>query len=239
MGLLDLPAPILLNVDRWLAALLPAPGRLLLWAAVGALLSMELYRLLSPQRRIIELKLALKRAEHQVAEFDGEFADAWPYLRRMLSLALARVFVVLPATILASLPLLVFLVWMDTTYGDAFPPPGRSVSVQVPGEFEGRWVDRAGEPPRAQVVDGGGAAVADVPLPVPVSTVHKWRWWNAIIGNPAGYLPDTAPIDRISIDLPRQEILPIGPRWLRGWEVTYLAALMAFALAFKRIRRIA
>lgn len=239
MGLFDLPAPVLSWIDERLAAFLPPLARLLLWAAVGAFLSMELYRLASPQRRIGELRRALEHTRRKLADFDGEFEEAWPQIRRMLALALRRVGIVLPATVLASLPLLVFIVWMDTNYGGAFPPPGNPVTVQAAGDFQARWIeDASGAPPRAEVIDPVGRPVAEVPVKAPVPVVEKRRWWNVLIGNPAGYIPDEAPVDRISIDLPRQQFLSIGPAWMRGWEVVFFASLFLFAFALKTVRRI-
>ncbi|WP_137389039.1 hypothetical protein [Rhodoligotrophos defluvii] len=218
---------------------LPPIAKLVFWAAVAAIISMESYRLLSPQKQIAQLKGALDQARRRVAEFNGELDEAWPHLRQMLSLAFRRVAAVLPATLIASLPLLIFIVWLDANYGGTFPPPGTPISVQVPGEFQARWVDDGtGAPPRAEVLDPDGAAVAEVPVPVPVSIIHKRRWWNALVANPAGYLADALPIDRVEFALPRQEILSIGPGWMRGWEVTFFATLVLFALILKTVRRI-
>lgn len=239
MGLLDLPSPFLSGIDQWLTGFLPPLAKLVIWAAIGALLSMELYRRLSPQRRIAQVKLALERAHRHLAAFDGEIEDAWPHIRRMLSFALRRVLMVLPATLAASLPLLVFLVWIDTSYGGTFPPPGAPVNVRVAGAFEGRWIDGGGgAPPKAEVIDPHGGRVAEVPVEAPVSVIHKRRWWNALIGNPAGYLPAEGPVEKVEIGLPRQEILPVGPGWMRGWEVTFFASLVLFAFVFKAVRRI-
>src|SRR6185436_16008877 len=58
MGLLDLPAPFFDFVDRSLLGALPPLLRLILWAIAGAAISLTLYRLLSPQRRIAQAKAA-------------------------------------------------------------------------------------------------------------------------------------------------------------------------------------
>lgn len=239
MGLLDLPAPALSAINSWLAQFLPSVVLLLFWAALGAFLSMELYRLFSPQKRIAKIKLAFEQTRRHVAAFDGEFEEAWPHMRRMLSLALQRVALVFPATIVASLPLLIGIVWIDGQYGSMFPPSHATVNVTVPGDFQGRWVETNGGAPHAQVVDRDGRPLADIVVTKPVSVIHKRVWWNTLIGNPAGYLDDTLPFDRIDIALPRQQVLSFGPSWLRGWEAIFFAAMVLFALAFKTVRRIA
>src|SRR5690554_6510002 len=106
MGLLDLPAPLFSGLDEWFAGLLTPTGALAVWAALGAFLCMECYRLLSPQRRIAEIKVKLEQTRQRLATFDGEFEEAWPQIRSMLSLAFRRVALVFPATLVASLPLL-------------------------------------------------------------------------------------------------------------------------------------
>lgn len=238
MGLLDLPAALFTWLDQFLG-LLPPAIRLLLWAAVAALASMELYRLLSPQQRVAELKLALEGAQRGLAAYDGPFEGAWTLIRRMLGLALRRVIIVLPATLAASLPLLLLIIWLDTAYNRTFPPAGQAVAVKVAGDYNGQWVDPDGAtPPRARVLSDNGGTVADVPVGAPISVLHKHQWWNALIGNPAGYLEDSAPFDRIEIDLPRQEFLSVGPAWLRGWETIFFPALILIALGFKVTRRI-
>jgi hypothetical protein len=239
MGLLDLPAPLFSWLDAVLTMIAPPFARLLLWAAAGALISMELYRLVSPQERIATVKSALEQVRRTVNDFDGPFEEAWPHIRHMLWLAVRRVLLVLPATLLASLPLLVVIVWLDTHYGGMFPPPGASAAVHVGEGFQGRWIDEGnGSPPRAEVLDPVGARIAEVPMAAPVSVVHKRQWWNALIGNPAGYLSDETPLDRIEIALPRQQLISFGPDWLRGWEPVFFVALLAFALALKTVRRI-
>jgi len=238
MGLLDFPAPFLSWLDDWLTGFLPPLAKLILWAGVGAILSMALYRLLSPQHQIAALKRVLVRAQQRVAEYDGELSGAWPLIGRMLSLAVRRVALVLPATLLASLPLLAFIVWLDGAYGSVFPPPGEPAQIEVRGDYHGEWIEGSGGPPLARVVNGNGEPVVDVPLAAPVSTVHKRRWWNALIGNPAGYLPADAPIDDIRVAMHRQQFLSVGPDWLRGWEAIYFPALILFALTFKAVWRI-
>ncbi|WP_163269253.1 hypothetical protein [Chelativorans alearense] len=238
MGLLDLPSSTLSAIDGWLSPVLPPAARLLVWAALGAVLSMEIYRLLSPQSRIVQIKRSFEEMRRRVAGFDGEFEDVWPDMRRMMSLALRRIMLVFPATIAASLPLLVVIVWISTQYGATYPPANEPVRVSVPGGFEGRWVGADVGTPRAQVMDRDGRSVADIAVLEPVPVIHKRLWWNILIGNPAGYLDDALPFDQIDIALPRRQILPFGPSWLRGWEVTFFAAMIAFALAYKSARRI-
>ncbi|MGK9233828.1 hypothetical protein KXS07_20000 [Inquilinus limosus] len=239
MGLFGLPSPLLTWADERLGAVLPPAARLVLWAALGAILSMELYRLLSPQRRITALKGELEDAKRRLSEHDGDLDGAWPLISRMLSLALRRVGAVFPATIAASLPLLAVIIWIDSTYGRIFPRSGEPMAVEVSEPYSGRWIGSdAVKPPRVQILNGDGAVLDDVAVMAPIPVLHKQHWWNLLIGNPAGYLDDASPVDLVRLDLPRQEVLSLGPPWMRGWEFLFFLALLGTALTFKTVRRI-
>ncbi|MGK9165124.1 hypothetical protein KXR53_02445 [Inquilinus limosus] len=239
MGLFGLPSPLFAWVDKWLGAVLPPAPRLVLWAAFGAILSMELYRLLSPQRRITALKGELEDAKRRLSGHDGDLDDAWPLIGRMLSLALRRVGVVFPATIMASLPLLAVIIWIDSAYGRAFPRSGEPMSVEVGEPYVGRWIGSvAAGPPRVQILNADGGVLADIAVNAPIPVLHKQHWWNLLVGNPAGYLDDASPVELVRLDFPRQEVLSLGPPWMRGWEFVFFLALIGFTLTFKHLRRI-
>ena len=239
-GLLDLPAPLLQWLDDRLTMILPAALAVALWGAVAAVLSLELYRVTSPQKKIDRVRYEARAAQRELASYDGEFEGASPLIRRMLSLSLKRVLIVIPATLIAALPIVVLLAWLSNSYGHRFPAAGEAVSVDVPPPLEGRWV--AGgrtTPSRVQALEPDGRLVLDFSVSEPVPVLHKRVWWNWLIGNPAGYLPDDVPFDAMTLHVPRNEVLSIGPSWLRGWEAIFLPVLFITALAYKSARRIA
>ena len=116
MDLLDFPAPVFAALDGGMAALLPPLMRLALWALLASVVTMELYRLLSPQARIAELKAEFAAKKQALDAFDGDFEEAWPMMRGMLGAAFKRVGIVLPGTLVAAFPLLLLLVWIDSAY---------------------------------------------------------------------------------------------------------------------------
>lgn len=238
-GLLDLPAPVFGAIESAVAEHVPPLLRLGLWAAVAALASIELYRLLSPQRRINAAMQRLRQAQLALAGFDGEFNEAVPLMGRMLRASGQRLLLVFPAAIGASLPILALLVWLDGAYGARFPDPGQPVAVHArPGGLDARLEAAEAGTPVVVVTDASRQPVVQAQLPAPVPTIHKWQWWNTLIGNPAGYLPKEAPVDRIDIELPRVEVLDVGPSWMRGWEVPFFALFLVFALVAKWARKV-
>lgn len=239
MGILDLPGPLFGAVEGWMAGFAPPMLRLMLWAALAAFASIELYRLMSPQRRITAAAAELQRCQRALNGFDGEFRDALPMMARMLRAAGRRLGLVAPAAVAAALPILALLVWLDGAYGRRFPNPGEPVAVHAePARMTARW-DGAqdGRAGKIVVVDDGREVVRAT-LATPVATLHKRQWWNLLIGNPAGYLPSDAPVERIDIGLPRQRLLGAGPSWASGWEAPFFLSFLVFALALKRARRV-
>lgn len=248
MGVLDLPGPLLNGLDHVLGLVAPASVRLALWSALGGALSMALYRVLSPQKRLAELEAKAAEARRALDAHEGEFAEAWPLIGQMLRLSLRRLRLVLWPALAAAVPMIALLVWLSTAFGHQFPPQGASVgAVAHPGTITARFVPAGGGMPeeggsqalpRVLAVDGDDRPVADMPLTAPVTTLHKRLWWNVLIGNPAGYLPDDGPAERIDLDLPKRQYLPFGPDWLRGWETLFLAAALLSSIAIKMAFRI-
>ncbi len=241
MGLFDLPAPVFAWLDSLAATVLSAPLRLMIWGAIGGLISMGLYCLLSSQRRIAEGKRALADARQRLDAFDGEFAEAMPLIRHLLATAFAQVGRVAAPAIVGSLPLLTLIAWLATAYGYAYPASGAVPAIHIaPEQLQAEWVapEASRQTPRVIVHDTQNRAVAEVALPEPVPVIHKRRWWNALFGNPAGYIDDDAAVDRIRVELPAREYLTIGPGWLHGWELPFFLSLLVASVALKVLARI-
>ena len=131
LGLLDLPAPLFAWIDAGLAQALPPLGRLALWAVAAAVVSMALYRLLSPQATFALLKDESAAARAALAGYEGPLAGLWPYVGRALAPAGTQLRLALGPALLASLPVLVLMVWLGAHYGHHLPEPGECVTVQA------------------------------------------------------------------------------------------------------------
>lgn len=242
MGVFDAPAPIFAWIDFQTAAVIPPLGRLVLWGIVAALVSMGLYWALSAQERIAKTKAKLALSRQRLEAYDGDFADAGPLIGNLLRTALRQVGLVAWPAILSSLPLLALICWLSTAYGYAYPAPGVIPAIQtMPSQLRTKWIEGARDetvpeyrpPPHILVADRNQKIVADVSLLAPVPAIHKWQWWNALIGNPLGYLPNGAAVDWIEVALPNKEYLGFGPQWLRGWEVPFFISLITVSIVVK------
>jgi hypothetical protein len=102
--------PLVGAVDGWMGGL-PAFVRLLVWGAATGALSMGLYALLSPQRRLAELKEQVRAVRVQLNGYDGEFAGAMPLLRRQITLSLRHLGLTIGPALVAAAPMLAVLAW--------------------------------------------------------------------------------------------------------------------------------
>lgn len=238
MGLFDVPAPLLTWIDNAMAVLLPPLPRLVVWGVIGAVISMLLYRILSAQKKIALGKQELNAAKRRLDAFEGQFSEAWPLISRMLKVAVVQVGRVGWPAVVASLPLLAMLCWLSTAYGYGYPAPEAAPMIQTePERMHAEWIDGPAECfcPRIVISNGNAEIVADVVLDAPVPVIHKRQWWNVLIGNPAGYLPEEAPVEKIHVALPHKAYLPFGPAWMRGWEISFFLPLLLASIALKVI----
>ena len=83
------------------------------------------------------------------------------------------------------------------------------------------------------LIDSDGIVLLTLPMEAPVSTVHQRRWWNNLIGNPAGYLPSPGDVDAVLLDLPGFEFQPYGPSWLRSWITLFFTVVVIASLSLK------
>jgi hypothetical protein len=239
MGLLDLLSPALSWVDERLAAVLSTMARVVVWGSVAAVASMALYWLLSPQQQLARIAGDERALRIALRDRDADVADGLASAMSLLRLAITRIGLMLLPVLIAAVPVVGLMTWLQTHYAHALPPPGQTVSVRVePSILQGRWVVSDDGIPRVDVTNAQDVVVHSQPITSPIPLVHKRAWWNTLIGNPLGYLPDQGPVERIEIGLPEKRYSSVGPDWIRGWEAPFLAALLLGSLALKLILRI-
>jgi hypothetical protein len=243
MGFFDLPAPLFAWLDARTGMLLPPLIRLLLWGGIAGMVSILLYRGLSAQDRIRRGRKRLKVAQHALYAFDGPFSQAWPLMAEVVGLSLRQVARVAWPAAVAALPLVCLFCWMSTTYGYTYPPPGIAPDVHVqPADLNGQWVwtGPLGQDASPHIVVAGKdhRVVTVVAWMAAVPEMHKHRWWNALIGNPAGFLPNGGRVDRIAVALSPRQYLHWGPDWARGWELPFFSALAIVSLTLRAAMRI-
>lgn len=238
MGVFDLPAPLFDLIDQAMSSFASPTFRLIIWGLIAAALSMGLYWLFSPQDKLTDVKIRALQARKDLNAHDGEFEEAWPLMRSMLGLSFRQLGMTTLPAVLASVPVLALIVWLGTAYGYTLPDGPAAIEVQTTPSAPVSAELRSSETtpsnfPRLVITDGAGELVSDIALAAPVPTIHKKQWWNALFGNPLGYLPQDGAIDAIEIGLPEKEYLGFGPAWMRPWYVLFFTVLVLGSLAIK------
>ena len=179
MGILDLPAPLLSWADGELGLVLGPSVRLAVWAIVGALISMTIYRELTPQRRLALIEVATRRIRVRLDRHEGELGEAMPVILRMLRLSLLRLRLVLLPALVGALPVICLFVWASSTFNAKLPSdpvavvarakPDTFTAVVTPAAATGlgrrtrRPERRAGTRPPANGQEGGAQAACRRP----------------------------------------------------------------------------
>lgn len=245
MGLFDLPAPLFTALDSLMSGL-PSYARLLIWATLTGIISMALYWLCSAQGKTAAAKERAVKARQMMAAYDGtEFEEMWPLAKESLIASGIHFGIVLGPAVLSSLPALAIIVWVSGVFGYKLPQPAsmlQAYSVSAEQIGAGEQTDYAIAYPAAgdslQIEADNGEVLATLPLEAPVPVIHKRAWWNSLIGNPNGYLPDEYATEAIYFDLTSTEFLSFGPGWIRGWEFSYFVLLIIVSLGIKFAFRI-
>jgi len=247
MGVFDLPAPLFDSIDGALAMAMPPLLRLVLWGIFAGWLTIIVYRRFSDQEKIAELKALQKEQQKNIAEFDGEFSELLPLVRHTLAVGIKQLGLALGPALLATVPVLFIVIWVAGEYGYVTPVDGSEVLVSVepagnPIQWsstkdirivENGWLIKWPSPGQPLTILEGQQPLLVLPLEHDIPIIHKKRWWNLLMANPLGYLPEDAKTDVIHIGLPETVIIAAGPDWMRGWMFSFFSAFLLSSIGFK------
>ena len=257
-GVFDLASPVFTRIDGLMSGWLPDLGRLTFWGMVAAFASMGLCRLTSNQARLADNKQEIVALQKKLADFDGPFSGLWPLLGRNFALAGRRLWLTLGPALIASVPVIFIIAWVANAFDAQLPAVGAAIEVEaiasdgrqlpplrwqrdgdVREEGDGVW--RVAWPAPAKplrLLDSDGTGLLSLPTAAPAGAVHQRRWWNVLLGNPAGYLPSPGDVDAVELGLPRSEFLPFGPAWMRGWMAYFFGVVIVVSLLLKFLWRL-
>jgi hypothetical protein len=237
--------------------LLPGAVRVGLYGLITGALTMIIYWRISPQSRIAALKKDMSQAQRAIREYVGTNLNEICRLSwRAVSPAARQVLLVAGPTLVAVVPVVLLMAWLESSYSYRLPHAGDMVTITttqastltvrplrwVPTEIVSQIL------PQEQYVvrwpsEGETARLIDVtserdllllPLERPIRTIGPPRWWHMLLDGGGGAdLPAGAPLSSIVIDLPARKIWAIGPEWLRSWHATFMLGLTAGALGAK------
>ena len=245
MGILDFPGVALTWIDGAVAGVVPDTVRLVLWGVLAGVATMALYARISRQDRLADLKHQSRAARAALAAYDGDLSGAVDLAKDNLGIALARLRLALVPALVAGLPMLVVAVWMSGSYAyERLADGARIAMVTVADDASGTRATNAVATVTADdggalaVVDGQGVPIVSLAQGRLSDTIHRWQWWNLLIGNPAGYLPADSAVTEVTVALPQARYLPGVPDWMAGWEFLYLLTTTLASLATKLLLRL-
>ena len=250
MGFFDIPAPVFSAIDGFLE-FLPDTARLIVWATLCAAVSMYLYLKLSKQPEIAAIKQQSIAARKALNAYAGsEFDEMLPLAKQVLSLSGKHFMVVIGPAILSSLPALALIVWVSNQFGAIPPTPRSNVDVRTfpatsltwsgPSIDLGNGIYTIAWPTTSETLTALNAeGQTEFALGQGIAPVlHKKTWWNTLIANPAGYLPDNSTIELVELDLTMKQFLPFGPSWLRDWAGLFFIWVLCVSITIKVIFKI-
>ncbi len=245
VGLFDLPTPLLAAIDQWLAGFLAVELRLCFWALVSAVCSVLIYKALSNQEKIDEVKTQIKTTQKTLQAHDGEFAELKSLAIKSLRLSLRRLRLTALPALLSVLPVVFVLVFLSSQYDYVVPETGQSIDYQITWEdpaasTDVQWSHPTHPAPATtlywpaenavnQLSTADGRQLLTLPAS-PVPMVHKRQWWNVLMANPAGYLSDDSPIQLIAFDFQSQPPGVWFARLFDSWHWPYFILTFVFSI---------
>ena len=254
-SLFDLLSPVLSRIDNVMRdglGLAPV-WRIAVFAALGSMVSMWLFKKLSNQDELARLKLQIRTVQKELVGERGGLKNA---LQRNLKLTVRQLCLSFWPALLASVPILFLLAFSSNQFGVAAIPAGARTYVtpigleRSPADYRwqgvnAQWDARKSawtfyQPEAGQVASLmlGEQLQLSLPTVAAASTIHRRHWWNILLANPAGYLDANASIGRFDINAPPQIIFDWGPGWMRGWLFAFMVFLVLFSVAVKVVWKI-
>lgn len=249
----ELPFPLIYIGDSLLSLVLPAFVRLFVIAGALSGLSMVLYKYLSPQQRLSAIKKEGAELNRKlIASMDSEFNVVLGLSKRSLSLNLRRLGLTMPGVLLASFPVIVYFLYAWQYYDRTWLPHGAVMECRIePVDVELQETERITrtapgvysvvifDPSDLVMLESKDDKRTVLKLspsrpdpPLAVWTVPSLA--TRILGSPEGRLDPASPVKRLVLDLPRREVLPFGPSWLRHWLVPFILGAVVGSLLVKK-----
>jgi hypothetical protein len=247
MGLFDILNPLFTGIETYCLSWIPAWARVALYGLGSGIATMLLYAKFSNQDALTQGKQASKKALSRLRELDpeAEFDVVLATMRKAIAEPLKQAKTAAIPALWASLPLVFVLVWLGNSYSYQAPSAGSTIQALTEPFVrlqEGNGVHRSEgqtysltwpESGQIELKELTGDLIISIPSSTHVPLIHKRKWWNMFVGNPAGYIRESAPITSVEFTIPPKELIDFGPHWLRSWLVFYFAVLMAAAVAIK------
>lgn len=220
-------------IDAALQSILPPLACIILWGTFSAVLSMVLYKLLSPQKKLQALKAAQKHARTQLLAHEGDFSSLQQLITKDIGLSLKQIALIFPAFFITVLPVIAIMFCLFVRYAYTLPTAGETVTINFHPSATTQAILWPSADSQLPVLDDAGTILFTLPLPMPVPEITKPTWLTALFPNPIGVIPDNTEVDSVHIALPSKHYTGFGPDWMRGFEFWYILSLLVVSLFIK------
>jgi hypothetical protein len=242
--------PVLNWADGIFEDVVPLIVRLIVLGLICGAISILLYRLLSNQASIANLKREGRDIRGRLLKAEpGEFQSLVRRNTKVSLLLLARVFI---PSLIAALPVIVVAAWAALHHNFDRPateiavhatPPQQHAVIRVGNETyqlpaDGSPIEIPPRGGRMTLEIDGRPVFTGNPFDPPVGSVTKRLWWSVLIENPSGYIDESASIEELRFDFTTKKFLPGLPSIVAGWELPFFIAVFLSALALKFIMRV-
>ncbi|MBL4659313.1 MAG: hypothetical protein JKY19_03080 [Alcanivoracaceae bacterium] len=251
MAFFDIFAPVLSLFDDMIEPFTSTFIRLVFWAYIAAMISSVIFKRLSNPEKINALKIKLKAMQDQLNQHEGEFAELKDLAVNTIKLSMKRMVLTFIPALLASIPVIFLLTYLSNRYELHEPVVNEVVPININWEkldanntvsifkrdelIKKENINSISWPEKNQILNliDDTTNIEILIFPSPISRIiHKKKWWNNLIGNPAGYLAEDSSISSIEFNYQQQEIISFGPKWIRGWLFIFFFMTMIFSVAF-------
>ena len=245
MGIFDLLTPPLAWIDNTILASINIDVRLIIWSLISAIGSTLLFKWFINPQKISVAKTQLRASQKALNSHDGEFSELKSLATKTIALSLKRLGLTIIPTLAASTILVFMLVFLSSQYDLKVPEAGSRINYTITWE-EGiknqtiQWSDKLAntqttvtwpeENTTIEMFDNQGLKLLSIPT-VPVSIIHKKQWWNVLLANPAGYIPDHSDVAYVTFEFTSKEMGPIFGAYFDTWHWPFIILLSLFSIA--------
>jgi uncharacterized membrane protein (DUF106 family) len=224
---------IITIVDEGLQSIFAPLWCILIWACFSAVLSMFIYKLVSPQKKLHDLTAVQKHARTQLLAHDGDFASLQQLIFKDLALSFKQIALIFPAFFITVLPVIALMFCLFVQYAYELPKTGDKLTLTFMPQEKMQDVIWPSADSQLPVVDDAGNALFTLPLPAAIPEITKESWLTTLFPNPIGVLPQKTDVESVHISLPSKHYTHFGPDWMRGFEFWYIMTLLVVSLFIK------
>jgi len=235
-------------LDSWLAGWLPELARVCIWGMLSGCAAMLIYSAASDQESITSLKTETRNLRARMLKDELQHSEFMSLVKENLLVSLQLLRKVLFPSLTGSLPVLIVAVWLGTHLTYTLPQESEPVTVDIippvtgisfyPENFflqqgiDVRFIPEIDGGP-VRIVGKDGLVYSGMPHDHPAPSIQKRKWWNALIGNSAGYIEADSAVEEIRWGFPRKVFIQGVPAWIATWEFPYFMSVFIVAIVLK------